>query len=187
MLKGIFRLAVVLTVLSWIGATVFLFYHLQSDVWRFKQHFSPHLRGKHSDTPPLESSWPVYAAREEFISLSPEEKRAKAEDFYNLYIKHWESLYRLEALRKWILETSQHTVEQARIVKGGWNGIVVSYRSFRPPGILVSPRLSYLFSSTTIGIALISAITANIMAVIILLTGRWVWRGFRPPAKKTRG
>lgn len=188
MLKGIFRLTIVLAILSWIGTLAFHYYHLQSDVWRFKQHISPHLRGEYSDILPSECSWPVYAAREEFVSLPSKERWTKAEDFYNLYIKPWESWYRLEGLKKWILESSQHTVEQARIVKGSWNGIEVSYRSFDPPGIVVGPRLSYLlFSSTTLFIALIFAIVVNILSVIILFTGHWVWRGFHPPGKKTIG
>ena len=187
MLKGIFRLAVVLTILSWIGTIGFHYYHLRSDEWRFYKHISPHLRGKYSDRLPTELDWPVYAAGEEFISLPPEERRAKAEDFYNSYIKGWESFYRLEGLREWIVETSQHTVEQARIVKGGWSGMEVSYRSFRPSGILVVPRLSYLlFGSTPLVIALIAALSANILAVIVIIAGRWVWLGFRPPAKETR-
>ena len=188
MLKGIFRLAIVLAILSWIGTLAFHFYHLQSDVWRFEQHFSPHLRGKHSDMLPSELSWPVYAAREEFVSLPSKERWTKAEDFYDLHIEPWENLYRLEGLKKWILETSQHTVEQARIIEGGWNGIVISYRSFHPPGIIVVPRLSYvLFSSTTLSITIFSAIVVNILSVISLFIGRWVWRGFHPPGKRTIG
>ena len=93
MLKGIFRLAVVLTVLSWIGTTVFHWYELESAGSHPKQHLPPRSRGKHSDTPPSRLSWPVNAASEEFISLPAQERRAKADDFYDSSIKHWESFY----------------------------------------------------------------------------------------------
>jgi hypothetical protein len=167
-------------VLSWIGAAIVTFLDIAEDRWQFDRHFSPYLRGELSDYPPTELSWPVYAARPEFLSLSLPERKQEAKNFYRLNIDHWEPIWQLAPLKKWIVESSQYSLQDAPVrtfdsERGG-----VNYREFDLPGISNQPNMFYVaFDSNTLSIALFLWISLTSIIAVVFFVSRWVIRGFK--------
>lgn len=180
MAKGIFRLAVVLIVVSWIGAAIMTYLEIDKDRWRLDGHMSPYLRGDFSQFRPTQLDWPVYAATPEFLSLPLSEREAKALNFYEENIELWEPYFHLSRLKAWILESSQYSIQEAPIKTMNWDGFEVSFRDFKPVGILNSPKGSYVFfNSNTLLIAIFVAMGLALILAIVFFTSRWVFRGFR--------
>lgn len=180
MAKGFFRLFVVLACVSWIGAGVLTYIETNEDRWRLDGHLSPHLRGDFSHFRPTELDWPVYAASPAFLAIPLSEREEMARVFYEEHISLWEPFFHLDRLKAWILESSQYSLQEAPITKSNWNGFEVSFRDFKPVGILNSPRASYVFlNSNTLLIAAFSTVALSLIIAFLFFTLRWVVRGFR--------
>ncbi len=177
MTRGFVRVGVVVVLFTWIVAAFLQWKHVEGDIWQIKQHISPNLSGNILAA----YGWPWYAAKPAFLALPSDERVEAAARYYANRVRPLERLYSVGSLEQWMAETARLTVSEAPIeyLSVGHSEQRLPYRRFDLPGIVVTPRLSYILFSDAVMIAT-PLISVGVIVALILITAtvRWVYRGF---------
>lgn len=178
MIKGFIRLGIAVALLTWIGAAVFQWRHVESDKWLIEGHVSLYLRGPMSALPPTDTFWPAYAANPSFLALSERERVKVASNFYERKVRPLEELYfvgHADTFKNWFISTARLDVNEAPVRH--FDG--VAYRQFDIPRIWIAPRISYVLFGENV--LLLTAIIFGAVMILIIastLAVRWIYYGF---------
>lgn len=184
MFKGFVRLLVVILVVSWIAAAaidwnswkdsqrlfVDRYIKLYTEVGNGRQYID-------------RSSWFVRAAEPEFLSLSSEGRISEAQEFYIERLEPMEKYYSFghdDALKRWLTSTAALPVSEAPVrSRRREDGLHVSYRDFPIAEVSVAPRFTYVLSNNHVMVMTgVFAVSAGFLTFIVLVIGRWIFRGF---------
>jgi hypothetical protein len=170
-MPGIFRLSIVIVLLSWVIAAILTWKNLADGLWNLERHISVYS----TEFSPYSNDWPVYSASPEFISLNLDDRLSAAETFYQSHVVKWKTIYYTESLERWILRTSQYNLNKAPRNCSYWNERMIYFRDYPSESVFVSPKLVYvLFNSNTLAIA--GSLAIFIWAILMVMI--WVIRGF---------
>ena len=150
---------------------------VEGRLWLIEQHISPNL----NDHILAAYGWPYEAAKPAFLALPPDERMEAAAAYYAYRVRPLEKLYSVGNLEQWMAETARLTVSEAPIgyFSERHTEQRLPYRQFDHPGIVVTPRLSYvLFSDAVMIFTPLISLGSIVALILITATVRWVYRGF---------